>query len=53
MKTMEMEIKHSFQYLNKIIPYLKAIINDLKKFDVRKIQLTIKINFISSKENDE
>ena len=51
MKTMEMEIKHSFQYLNKIILYLKDI-NDLKKFDVWKIQVTIKINFISSKEND-
>ena len=27
--------------------------NDLKKFDTRKIQLTIAIYFISSKDNDE
>ena len=35
-------------YLNKIKPYLKDIINDLKKYDTSKIQLTITINFISS-----
>ena len=29
------------------------IINDLKKSDMQKIQLTIAINFISSKDNDE
>ena len=32
---------------------LKDIINNLKKSDTCKIQLTIAINFISSKENDE
>ena len=41
------------EYLNKIRPYLKDIINNLKKSDTRKIQLTIAINFISSKDNDE
>ena len=42
------------EYLNKIKPYLKDIINDLKKSDTWKIQLTITINFISSKDdNDE
>ena len=35
------------KYLNKIRPYLKDIINNLKKFDSWKIQLTITINFIS------
>ena len=34
-------------------PYLKDIINNLKKFDVQKIQLTITINFIFSKGTDE
>ena len=35
-------------------PYLKYIINDLKKSDKWKIQLIITINFISSKDdNDE
>ena len=41
------------EYLNKIRPYLKDIINNLKKSDTRKIQLTIAISFISSKDNDE
>ena len=41
------------EYLNKIRPYLKDIINDLKKSDIWKIQLIIAINFVSSKENDE
>ena len=34
-------------------PYLKDIINDLKKFETRKIQLAISINFISSKDDDD
>ena len=38
------------EYLNKIRPYLKYIINDLKKSDSWKVQLTIAINFISSDE---
>ena len=41
------------KYHNKIRPYLKDIINNLKKSDKRKIQLTIAINFISSRNNDE
>ena len=39
--------------LNKIRPYLKDIINNLKKSDTCKIQLTIDKNFISSIDNDE
>ena len=42
------------QYFNKIKPYLRDTINDLKKSNTWKIQLTISINFISSKDdNDE
>ena len=33
--------------------YLKDIINNLKKLDTWKIQLTIAIDFISSKDKDE
>ena len=33
------------EYLNKISPYLKNIINNLKKSDTSKIQLTIVNNF--------
>ena len=41
------------EYLDKITPYLKDIINDPKQIDTWKIQLTI-INFISTKDdNDE
>ena len=39
------------EYLNKIRLYLKDIINNLKKYDTWEIQLTIAINFISSKDN--
>ena len=55
MKLMVIEIK-SFQssinqsikqYLDELKPPLKANINNLKKSDTRKIQLTIAINFIS------
>ena len=38
--------------LHKIRPYLKDIINDLKKSDTCKIQLTITINLKSSKGKD-
>ena len=41
------------KHLNKIKPYLKDIINNLKKSDMLKIQLTITINSISSKDNVE
>ena len=41
------------EYLNKINPYLKDNINNLKKPDTWKIQLTIANNFISSIDNDK
>ena len=41
------------EYINIIRPYLKDIINNLKKSDTWKIQLTIANNFISSLDNDE
>ena len=41
------------EYLNKIMPYLKDIINNLKTCQTWKIQLTIASNFISSIDNDE
>ena len=41
------------EYLNKISSYLKYTINNFKKSDTWKIQLTIANNFISSVENDE
>ena len=46
------EIKH-YQLKNILIKLalLKDIINNLKKFDTWKIQLTIAINFISFKDN--
>ena len=34
------------EYLNKIRLYLRHVINNLKKFDMWNIQLTIAINFI-------
>ena len=40
------------EYLNKIM-YLKDIINNLKKSDTWKIQLTIANKFVSSIDNDE
>ena len=42
------------EHLYKIRPYLRDFINDLKQSDTWKIQLTITIIFISSKDdNDE
>ena len=41
------------EYLNKIRPYLKDIINSFKKSCTCKIQLTIANNFISSIDHDE
>ena len=41
------------KYLNEIRAYLKDIINDLKKSDTWKIQLTLAKNFFSSIYNDE
>ena len=43
----------SEEYLNKVSPYLKDIMNNLKKSDTWKTQLTIVNNFISSIDNDE
>ena len=40
------------EYLNKIRPYLKDIINNLKKSDTWKIQLIIANSFVSSLDND-
>ena len=40
------------EYLNKIRPYLKDIVNNLKKSDTRKIQLTIANNFILFIDNE-
>ena len=41
------------EYLKKIRPYLTSIINNLKKSDTWKIQLTIENNFISSIDDNE
>ena len=41
------------EYLNKIESYLKDIINDLKKFDMWKIQLTITVRFFFSVDNKD
>ena len=41
------------EYLNKTKPYLRDTIIDLQEFDTWKIQLTIAINFISSKDAEE
>ena len=41
------------EYLNKIETYLKNIIINLQNSDAWKIQLTIAINFISSKDTEE
>ena len=49
MKLMVIEIKH---YKLKVRPYLNDKINDLKKCDTWKIQLTIAINFISHTETN-
>ena len=49
-----MKIKNSVEeYLNQIRPYFKDIINNFKKSDMWKIQITIVINFISSMDNGE
>ena len=41
------------EYPNKFTPYLKDIINDLTKSDSWKIQLTLEINFVFARDNDE
>ena len=41
------------EYLDLIKPYLKDMINDYKTIKEWKIQLTMQINFISSKHSEE
>ena len=41
------------EYLDKIGPYFKDIINDLKKSGTWKIQLTTAINFIFSRDDKD
>ena len=41
------------EYHNKIDPHLRNMIIDLQNYDTWKIQLTIAINFISSKDAEE
>ena len=48
-----MEYSSIEEYLNKIRPHLKDIINNFKKSDTWKIQLTISINVTSFKANNE
>ena len=51
---MVIEIKHSVkEYLNKIRPYLKDIIKNLKKSDTSKFELAMTNNFISSVDIDK
>ena len=47
------EIKRYKQKNALIKPYLKDIINNIKKSDTWKIQLRRAINFMSSKDTDE
>ena len=49
MKVLVIEIKP----YQSIKSYMKDIMNNLQKFDTCKSQLTIAINFISSKDTDE
>ena len=58
MKAEEIKTKNSVkQYLYKIIPYLRDIINDHKTIRNEskewKIQITMHVNFISSKDTGE
>ena len=41
------------EYPNKFTPHLKDVINDLTKSDSWKIQLTLEINFVFARGNDE
>ena len=41
------------EYLNNIKPYLKDLLIDIQSSATWKIQLTIAVNFISSKDNKE
>ena len=49
---MVIEIKRYEEYLSKFRPYLEDTIKNLKKYEKWKSQLTIAINFSSSKNTD-
>ena len=49
----EIEAYHRGNSVNKIKPYLKNMIYDLQIYDTQKIQSTISINFISSRDAEE
>ena len=53
MKVVVLKTVSYHKYLNKIKPYLRDIIVDLLSSETWKIQLTIAINFISSKDTGE
>ena len=53
LKVTVIEIKPYQLNLNKIRACLKGIMKSLKNYHTWKIQLTIAINFISSKDNDK
>ena len=53
MKKIETKTLSVKKYINKVRPYLKDIINILKKSCTLEIQLTMRNNIASSKENDE
>lgn len=55
MKRMVKEIKSLSikDYLDEIKPYLKDVVNNLKKPKTWKIQLTIAFDFVSSKDIDD
>ena len=48
---MVIKIKN-YRLKNKIRSYLRELVNDLKQYHTWKIQLTITINFISSKDDN-
>ena len=48
-----MVIKNGDEYLHKIKPYLRSVIINLQNSDAWKTQVTIAINFISSKDVEE
>ena len=52
MKVTMIEVKPYLLKNNKIRPYFKDTIKSLSKYDTWKIQLTIAISFIFSKDNE-
>ena len=54
MKVVQIKIKYyQLNYLDSIKPYLSNMINNRKTQGEWKIQLTMEINFISSKDSNE